>query len=128
MAVAVLTLPRRSQISAEVLLTPVALCCSGAIRGAKMLRWAMYAASSRSLMVKNPFGFSSMRMLDCMVVLNVSRHKCHSPDGLYQTLSMPVREAYVVLIHVGGCGLISLRCVGLVANNAIIWRHKISSA
>ena len=32
------------------------------------------------------------------------------------------------LIHVGGCGLISLRCVGLVANNMTRWRHKVSSA
>ena len=82
MAVAVLTLPRRSQISAEVLLTPVALCCSGAIRGAKMLRWAMYAASSRSLMVKNPWGLSSGIILARMAVLNVSRHTFHSIDGL----------------------------------------------
>ena len=36
-AVAVLTLPRRAQISAVVLSTPVAMCSSGAMRGAK--RW-----------------------------------------------------------------------------------------
>ena len=41
---------------------------------------------------------------------------------------MPVREAPVAPIHVGGCGLISLRCVGLVDNDAIRWRHKVSSA
>ena len=40
---------------------------------------------------------------------------------------MPVREASVAPIHVGGCGLIYLRCVDLVANDATIWRHKVSS-
>ena len=39
-----------------------------------------------------------------------------------------MREASVAPIHVGGRGLISLRCVGLVANDATIWRHKVSSA
>ena len=52
MAVAVLTLPRQAQISAAVLSTPVAMCSSGAMREAKRWRWAMYAASSRLLMVK----------------------------------------------------------------------------
>ena len=28
----------------------------------------------------------------------------------------------------GGCGLISFRCIGLVANDVTIWRHKVSSA
>ena len=41
---------------------------------------------------------------------------------------MPVREASVAPIHVVGVGLISLRCVGLAANDATIWRHKVSSA
>ena len=73
----------------------------------------MYAARSKSLMVKNPWGLSSVRMWVCMEVLNVSRHTCHSPEGLWQTLSMPVREASVAPIYVGGCVLISHRCVGL---------------
>ena len=97
MAVAVLTLPHRAQLSAAVLLTPVAMCYSGAMRGGKMWSWAMYAAISRSLMVKNPWGLSSVRMLDRMAVINVSRHTCHSLDGLYQTPPMPVREEYVAL-------------------------------
>ena len=37
-AVAVLTLPRRAQIYAAVLSTPVAMCSSGAMCGAKMWR------------------------------------------------------------------------------------------
>ena len=41
---------------------------------------------------------------------------------------MPVREVSVEPIHVGECGLISLRCVGLVANDATRWRHKVSFA
>ena len=82
MAVAVLTLPRWSQISAAVLSTPVAMCSSGAMCGAKMWRWAMYAASSRSLMVNVHFGFFLVRMWASMVVLNVSRRMCHSLDGL----------------------------------------------
>ena len=45
----------------------------------------MYAASSKLLMVKNPWGFSSEIILDFMAVLNVSRHTCHSPEGLCQT-------------------------------------------
>ena len=91
MAVAVLTLPQRAQISAAVLSTNVAMCSSGSMRGAKRWRWVMYAASSKSLMVKIPWGFSLVRILDCMVVLNVRRHMCHSPEGLWQTPSMPVR-------------------------------------
>ena len=82
MAVAVLKLPRRAQLSAAVLLTPVAMCSSGAMRGAKMWRWAMYAVSSRSLMVNVLFGFLSVSMWVFMAVMNVSRHTCHSPDGL----------------------------------------------
>ena len=87
----------------------------------------MYAASSKSLMVKNPWGFSSLISMDRMAVLNVSRHTCHSPEGIWQIPSIPVRESSVVPIHVGGCGLISLRCIGLVANDATRWRNKISS-
>ena len=83
MALAVLTLPRRAQLSAAVFSTPVAMCSSGAMRGTKRWRWEMYAASSKSLMVKNPWGFSSLRMLACMAVLNVSYHTCHSPEGLW---------------------------------------------
>ena len=79
-------------------------------------------------MVKKPWGFLSARMLARMAVLNVRRHTCHSHDGLYQTPSMPVREAPVAPIHVGRCGLISLRCVGLVNNDVTRWRHKVSSA
>ena len=128
MSVAVLTMPLWSQLSAAVLLTPVAMCSRDLMGGAKSWRWAMYAASSRLLMVKNPWGFSSVRMLACMAVLNVSRHTCHSPAGLYQTLPMPVMEVSVEPIHVGGFGLIALRCVGLDANDATRWRHKVSSA
>ena len=87
----------------------------------------MYAASSKLLMVKNPWGFSSERILDFMAVLNVSRHTCHSPEGLCQTPPMPVREASVAPIHVGGCGMVSRRCVGLAANDATRWRHTVSS-
>ena len=82
MAVAVLTLPQRAQLSAAVLSTPVEMFSSGAMRGAKRWRWAMYADRSRSFVVRNPFGFSSVRMLDRIVVLNVSRHTCQSTDGL----------------------------------------------
>ena len=118
MAVAVLILTRRAQISAAVLSTPVDMCSSGAMRGAKRCRWEMYAASSRSLMVRNPVGLVSVRMWARMAVLNVSRHTCQSPFGLRQTPPMLVREASVAPIHVGGCGLILRRCVGLVANDA----------
>ena len=82
MAVAVLTLPRRSQLSASVLSTSVEMCSSGTMRGANRCRWAIYAARSRSLMVRNPLGFSSVRMLARMAVLTVSRYVCQSPDGL----------------------------------------------
>ena len=98
----VLTLPYRAQLSAAVLSNPAAICSRGAIREAKMWRWAMYAARSKLLVVKNPFGFLSVRMWACMEVLNVSRHMCHSPDRLYQTLPMLVREVSVAPIHVGG--------------------------
>ena len=85
------------------------MCSSGTMRGAKRSMWAMYAASSRSFMVKNPWGFSLVIMLARMAVLNVSRHTCHSPDGLHQTPPIPVKEASMSPIHVGGCGLISRR-------------------
>ena len=79
-------------------------------------------------MVKVSFGFLLVRMWACMAVLNVSRHMCHSPDGLYQTPPMPVREASVAPIHVGGGSLISLKCFCLVANYATRCRHKVGSA
>ena len=88
----------------------------------------MYAASSKSLMVENPWGFSLVRMLACMAVLNVSRHTCHSPEGLWQTPPVLVREASVAPIHVGGCGLISRICVGMAANDATRWRHTVNSS
>ena len=67
-------------------------------------------------------------MLSYIAVLNVSCHACHYPAGLYQTLSMPMREASIAPINVGGLGLISLKYVGLDANDANRWRHKVSSA
>ena len=82
MAVAVLTLPRRAQLYAAVFFTPVEICSSGAMRGANRCRCAMYAASSRSLMVRNPSGFLSVRMLARMAVLNVRCHMCQSLFGL----------------------------------------------
>ena len=82
MAVAVLTLPRRAQLFVAVLYTPVDMCSSGSMRGSNMCRWAMYAASSRSLMVRNLLGCSSVRMWARMAVLNVSRHTCQSSCGL----------------------------------------------
>ena len=87
----------------------------------------MYTARFKSLMVKKPWGFSLVRMLACMAVLNFFHHTCHSPEGLWQTLPIPVREASVAPIHVGGCGLISRRCMGLAANDATRWRHTVSS-
>ena len=91
MAVAVLTLPRRAQLYAAVLSTPVEMCSSGTMRGANRCMWEMYAASSRSLMVRNPVGFASVRMWARMAVLNFSRHTCQSPFGLQHTTPMPVR-------------------------------------
>ena len=88
----------------------------------------MYAASSKSLMVKNPWGFSLVRMLACMAVLNVSRLTCHSHEQLWQTPLMPVREASVAPIHVVGCGLIYRRYVSLAAIDATRWRHTVSSS
>ena len=54
-AVAVLTLPRLDQIYAAVLSTPIEMCSKGAIRGMKRWRLVMYAASSKSLIVKKPW-------------------------------------------------------------------------
>ena len=73
----------------------------------------MYAASSRSLIVKKPWGLSSVRMLARMAVLNDSCHTYHPPKGLQKTLIIGTREASVSPIHVGWVGLISIRCVGL---------------
>ena len=82
MEVEVLKLPRWAQVSVDVLSTPVAMCSSGAMCGAEMWRWVMYAASSRSLMVNVPFGFFSVSMWACMAMLNVSCHMCQSLDGM----------------------------------------------
>ena len=41
---------------------PVKICSSDAMRGANRCRWEMYAASSRSLMVRNLVGLASVRM------------------------------------------------------------------
>ena len=82
MSVAVLTLTRRAQLYAAVLSIPVEMCSSGAMRGLNRCRWAMYAASSSSLMVRNPLGFSSVRMWARMAVPNVIRHTCQSLCGL----------------------------------------------
>ena len=54
-------------------------------------------------MVRNQLGFSSVRMWARMAVLNVSRHTFQSPFGMQQNPPMPVREASVAPIHVGGC-------------------------
>ena len=80
MAVSVLTLTCKAQLYAVVLSNPVAVCSSGAMRGEKMWRWEMYAASSSSFVIKKPWGFLSVRMLAHMSVLNGIRHTCHSPD------------------------------------------------
>ena len=82
MAVDVLTLPRRAQLSAAVFSTHVEMCFSGEMCGANRCRWEMYAASSRLLMVRNPLGFSSVRMWASMAVLNFIRHTCQSLDRL----------------------------------------------
>ena len=84
MEVAVLTLPRLSQISAAMLSTPVAMCAKGVMHGPKRWRWAIYAVSSRSLIVKYNWGLSSIRMLDRMEVMNVICHTYHSPEELQQ--------------------------------------------
>ena len=88
----------------------------------------MYAASSKSLMVKNPWECSSVRIWVCIGVMNVSLHTCQSPEGVWQTPPIPVREVYMALIHEDGCGLIYHRCVGLAANDATRWRHTVSSS
>ena len=82
MEVDVPTLPQRDQISVAVFSTPVVMCLSGFMCGENRWRCAMYATSSRLLIVRNPLGFLSMRMLAYMGVLKVSRHTCHSPDRL----------------------------------------------
>ena len=45
MALAVLTLPRWSQLYVAVLLTPVAMFSSGTMRKTKMWRWVVYSVS-----------------------------------------------------------------------------------
>ena len=42
----------------------------------------MYAANPRSLMIKNPWIFSLVRMLARIAMLNVIHHTCQSPEGL----------------------------------------------
>ena len=88
--VAVPTLPCLEHIFSAVLSTNVEMCSRSAMCGAKRWRWAMYAVSSRFLIVKNPWGFSSVRMLVHMAVINVSRQTCHYPKGMQQNKPMPV--------------------------------------
>ena len=69
----------------------------------------MYATSFRLLIVKKPWGFSSIIMLARMAVLNVSCHTCHSPKGLHQTPPISVREASVSARLSRGCDGVVLR-------------------
>ena len=113
MALVVLTLPRRAQIYATILLTPVDMCLRGSMWGVKMCRWDMYGVSYRSLIVKNNWGVSSVIMFSRMAVPNASRHTCHSPEWMKQNLPVPMRDYSVTPIHVGRLGFISIRCVGI---------------
>ena len=55
------TAPEGPYFCGGVVQHPVEMCSSSAMRGANRCRWAMYAASSGSLMVRNPVGFACAR-------------------------------------------------------------------
>ena len=95
--------------------------------GEKRWRWAIYTPSFRLLMVRKPWAFSSVIILDCMIVLNISHHTCHFPEGVQQTAPMPITDSSVELINVEGFGLISISYVGIAASDATRCRHKVSS-
>ena len=48
-----------------------------------------------------------------MAVLNSSLHTCHYPEGIQQTPPITRRETTIAPIHVGGLGIIFIRCVGM---------------
>ena len=67
-------------------------------------------------------------MLAHMAVINASRHTCHSPKGLKQTPTMPMREASVAPMHVWELVIISLIWVGFSAREATRCHNSMSSA
>ena len=81
-SVALPALPHMAQISKAVLSTTIEMWYRGSMHGAKRRRWEMYAASYRSLIVKKPWGLSSMIMLARMAVINVIPHTCNIPKGI----------------------------------------------
>ena len=70
-ALMVVTLLRLDHLYAAVLSTPVGMCSSGDMRGAKSWRWVMYAASSRFLIIKDSLG-----VLTCENVVSYGSAKC----------------------------------------------------
>ena len=102
--------------------------CSGSIKGQKIWRCAIYAARSRSLMASSPLGFSSVSR-HCGVVSPMGGIQTnHCVLGNFQTSPILFRDVYVSPVHVGRCGLIYLKWVGLSAKEQIRCYHRFSSS
>ena len=69
----------------------------------------MYTSRSISFMVKNSVGLLSASMQMRIEVIRGRQQTCHSPEGMRQNPPIPVREAFVVPIHIGKLVRISRR-------------------
>ena len=102
------------------------MCSKEFIRGAKIWRWVTYASRSRSLPVRSLWVFSSARNICYLFSPTWSLHKNHSTLGLWNTDTIPLMDVYVPPFQVGGCGLITLKYVGQMDNEAMRCHHRFS--
>ena len=99
----------------------LSLCISSPrfISGDKIWRWLTYYASSRLLMVRSHWGFSSVRNNFAVFVSTGSLYTNHYPLRLLNNPPIPFRDASVTPFQFGECGLISFKCVCLIVNEVI---------
>ena len=75
------------------------------------------------LMVRYPWGLSSVSNIFGIFSPTGSLHTNNFPLGLWHTTPIPMSDAYVALFQVDSCGLIYLKCVGLIAKEVIKFCH-----
>ena len=118
-AVAELTMSLLAHTSSAVLSTLVYMCSKGFISDAKICRWGTYSASSSSLMVKSHCGFSSMSNICAVFDPTGIQHTNYFMIRLWHTPPIHMRGVSVAPFQVGGFGLVSLKCSGLLAKEVI---------
>ena len=66
-----------------------------------------------------PLGFSSMSIHFSVFSPTESLHKNHCPLGIWNISPIYLMDASVSPLQVGGCGMISLKYAGLLANEVM---------